>query len=535
MTVAELELRQRVRSRKWLAAIIVWFALIGVFTLLMAKVASLDADSAGPLGLGGWDTEPDCGKGVVVSDDKTSVDGCTLPVDGRVRYDQAPAQPGWQVLSVQVVCSPDKDGVVSCWVAQWWTLDNKVCYDTGTGPACFDDRGKAVESGAPQPDLGFECTNNPDGSAVCSLPPATYDGETMIDPPKTCTVRADRTASCEWVAVDGWTPSSGPLVFGLVVFFVLGLGMLVTPALTASSINGDRNDGTLATLQVTTLSATQIAAGKLVAAWGTMLAFLVAALPWIITAVVIGKFSWLAALGCGVVLMGELAVLCAVGLGWSALVNRTSGSNLLSYLTVMTLSTLTVVFMALLVPLTEQSDTVEVWRLPKDVQTRWDAEMDAYWRDPENSTPPAAPFDQCTWFTETRKEVHPEKVWWMLAANPFIMVADAAPEPKIARTQPRMYEAWGQDPMFLTRTSVAWTATAPPAQVDECYNGYYGYLSGHGPGSATSPVKPQEPADVRVWPWSLSVNLLLGGLFFAIAVWRLKVPYSKLPKGTRVA
>ena len=524
-TVAGLEMRQRVRSKRWIVAIIAWFVLIGAFTLLMAKVSTIDASSGG---FGGWNDEPWCSnKAVLEAPDGTFVRGCILPVEGRVVY-SSPEYPGGRAWNATVVCATDKDGVVGCWVAEWWMMDGTTCYDTGTGPVCYTERGAPAERALPRPDLGFECTNSADGSTVCSLPGGYYGGTEMMDPPKSCTVRPDRTASCEWVPVDGWTPSAGPLVFGFVVFFVLGLGLLVTPALTAGSINGDRNDGTLATLQVTTLSATQIALGKLVAAWATMAAFLVAALPWIIVSMVVGQISVLNALVCAAVLMGLLAVMCAVGLGWSALVNRTSGSNLLSYTTVVTLSLLTVVFMALLFPLTMRSTEVEVWRLPQDVERRWDAEMEAYWNNPDGATPPAAPFDQCTWFTDRWEEPHTDTTWWLLAANPFVAVADASPYPKVAKTHPQMYSMWGQDPMFEVRNAVAMVATPPATQVDGCYNSY-------GPQPENSPVEPERLADVRVWPWSLGANLLLGVAFFAIAVRRLKVPYNKLPKGTRVA
>jgi hypothetical protein len=55
------------------------------------------------------------------------------------------------------------------------------------------------------------------------------------------------------------------------MLFVLGLALLVVPSLAAQSVNGDRERGTLATLQVTRLSAGEITLGKFVAAWGTAL------------------------------------------------------------------------------------------------------------------------------------------------------------------------------------------------------------------------------------------------------------------------
>src|SRR4051794_21315760 len=82
--------------------------------------------------------------------------------------------------------------------------------------------------------------------------------------------------------------SNGPPLFAVVSFLVLGLGLLVTPTLTSTGINGDRNAGTLATLQVTLLSPSEIAAGKLLAAWLAACAFLVASLPFLALALAMG-------------------------------------------------------------------------------------------------------------------------------------------------------------------------------------------------------------------------------------------------------
>ncbi len=77
---------------------------------------------------------------------------------------------------------------------------------------------------------------------------------------------------------------AGRMVFGIVVFLVLSLGALVTPALTSTTVNGDRAAGVLATLQTTLLSPIQLVTGKLAAAWAVALALLVCALPFILWA-----------------------------------------------------------------------------------------------------------------------------------------------------------------------------------------------------------------------------------------------------------
>ena len=64
---------------------------------------------------------------------------------------------------------------------------------------------------------------------------------------------------------------SGESMYDIVIFFVLGLAMLIVPSLTATSVNGDREHGVLATLQTTLLTAWDLALGKLLAAWVTAL------------------------------------------------------------------------------------------------------------------------------------------------------------------------------------------------------------------------------------------------------------------------
>ena len=67
--------------------------------------------------------------------------------------------------------------------------------------------------------------------------------------------------------------------YGVYLFFVLALALLVVPALASTAVNGDRERGTLALLQVTRLRPWEIAVGKLAAAAGTALVFWALTLP----------------------------------------------------------------------------------------------------------------------------------------------------------------------------------------------------------------------------------------------------------------
>ena len=95
---------------------------------------------------------------------------------------------------------------------------------------------------------------------------------------------------------------SGGTTYSTIIYFVLLLGTLVAPALSGNAINGDRDSGTLATTQVTLIGTWQLVLGKFVAAWVTALAFLVAALPFIVFSALMGGLSPLTVLVSALVL-----------------------------------------------------------------------------------------------------------------------------------------------------------------------------------------------------------------------------------------
>ncbi len=316
---------------------------------------------------------------------------------------------------------------------------------------------------------------------------------------RTAGTGADATSPLVPTGPAGPTVPAGPVIFGFVVFFVLFLGLLVAPTLSATSINGDRNAGTLATLQVTLLSAAEIVLGKLVASWVAALAFLGASLPFIVWALAAGGVRVMALVVTVLVLALILAVVCAIGLGFSALTARTSGSAVLTYLTVAGLSAVTLILFGLTVPLVNTQADVTVYGVEG-----WDSEL----------TP------ACSWFTDTRTVVHTERTWWLLALNPFVVVADAAP----ATTSPPSTASF--DPLSAIRTGVRYARTGPETVVDECWT--------RGAGEA-SPVPERRLDSAPVWPWGVGAYLVIGAGSVVVAVRRLRVPQKVLPRGTRVA
>lgn len=125
-----------------------------------------------------------------------------------------------------------------------------------------------------------------------------------------------------------------PVLYDMTVCFVLGIGLIIAPTLSATSINGDRADATLALLQATRLRSQEIVVGKLVAAWSAALAFLAVALPFLLVFTLLGGASWITLVVHLLILVVVLGTVCAIGLGFSAATARTSASAVLTYLVV---------------------------------------------------------------------------------------------------------------------------------------------------------------------------------------------------------
>ena len=360
-------------------------------------------------------------------------------------------------------------------------------------------------------------------------------------------------------AMEPFTPSgsdfgmrSGPLAFGLITCLVLGMGLMMAPAFTATSINGERSAGTLATLQATRLSALDLAAGKLIAAWCTAAVFLVVAAPFIAWSMVLGNISVWQVLVVLLVVMAEVAVVCAIGLGWSAIISRAAGSAAMTYLSVVVLAVFSVLVFGLSIALTQEKTTERVWGLTSDAVAAYAQETEDYYaKNPDGADPPPAPVDECTWFDRQTVDVHYERVWWMLVGNPFVVVADAAPLPPGASADLSRYNSLQYDPLAAVRYGVRKLSLPQAGEVDECAQ-YYSSLPGYtvewddggnaivktagGKVVNTSPVKVRAVnVQTPVWPWGLGFHVLLGAGFFWVAVRRLAIPHRKLSPGTRVA
>jgi ABC-2 type transport system permease protein len=301
-----------------------------------------------------------------------------------------------------------------------------------------------------------------------------------------------------WLALErslGPDEERGTPMFGALMLFVLALALLVVPALTAQSVNGDRERGTLATLQVTLLTPAEIALGKLAAAWGTALVFLGLSLPLVVWCVAAGGVTLdrlLATLGVVALLLG---VVCAIGLALSALLTRSTTSAVLSYLGVFVLTVGTLVAFGLAAALTTETVTRQE-RVPVFDQT-----------------------GRTTIYTTEsyrRTEPRPDRVWWLLAPNPFVILADAAPQLPPQRDPVTGSETAQTDVDVLGGIGLAVREMRLPPDRSE------GTLSaGH-----------RGPA---VWPYGLAADLALGAAAVYLTARRLETPSRRLPRGVRIA
>ncbi|MDR1852868.1 MAG: ABC transporter permease [Propionibacteriaceae bacterium] len=354
-----------------------------------------------------------------------------------------------------------------------------------------------------------------------------------------------------------FTRDAGPTAFSLIMLFVLGMGIVVAPMFTATSINGDRGQNTLAVLQATRLSALEITFGKLLAAIAAATTFLAVALPFIIWTMFIGNVSAWQLLVSFLVLLVEVAVVCAVGLGWSAVFNRTAGSVTFTYLSLLFITVMLPIIMMLCTPFVAQAEKAQYWGMSyedelafKDEVYKWETENPWAYENSDFSKAPVVDPSKFGWHSTDVGIDHTERIWWMLAPNPFMVLADATPHAPAYGVDPDYEE---RDTMSALRSMMY--AVKYPYRYDEDHTSDYynsiGYSVGpDGQGGVVAtrddgsriivdtPVTPlwrRANHSGETWPWALGFYALVGIGFLLLATSRLSIPYHRLAKGTRVA
>ena len=327
----------------------------------------------------------------------------------------------------------------------------------------------------------------------------------------------------------------GTVMYGALMLFVLALALLVTPALSAQSVNGDRERGTLATLQVTRLTAGEIALGKFAAAWGTSLVFLALSLPMVAWTMAEGGVTLVRVLAVTATMAALLGTVCAVALGLSAVLARSTTSSVMSYLAVFGLGAGTLIVFGLATAMT--SDTIERTQRYEE-PLRWESDVrqdeNGEWVDADGDPVPTTVRES----TYTESVTHTERTWWLLAPNPFVVLADAAPVRSsgiVCNGDVCSDPVDDVDVLGTIGREVRDLRRGP--ETPDMPRGFSAY-------QPTDPVQAgqpgSEPDDLPgrpgpVWPWGLGANVLLGVAALYVTTRRLRTPSRNLPRGQRVA
>ncbi|MGH2774984.1 MAG: ABC transporter permease [Actinomycetota bacterium] len=263
----------------------------------------------------------------------------------------------------------------------------------------------------------------------------------------------------------------GPTMFGFLMLFTLSLICLVVPSLSSTSVNSERDRGTLAVLQATMLRPFEIFLAKFASSMLVALAFLAASIPMVLWTMLEGGVGFGRVVMVYVVLVLVCAVLLSVGLATSAWLRRPALSAVMSYAVVFFLTIGTLILFGVAV-ITAPIEVVEY----REGEFGYESEERVIgWR------------------------------WVILAPNPFVVLADAAP---------RSNSRFVPDPLEAVRDSVR--------------------QSRRPPGVPRGFVRPEvEPP--ALWPAGLSIELVIALAAGYFTVSRLRIPAGKLAPGQRVA
>ncbi|MDQ1181888.1 ABC transporter permease [Rhodococcus sp. SORGH_AS_0301] len=313
---------------------------------------------------------------------------------------------------------------------------------------------------------------------------------------------------------DGWARNLYAVVLGVELF----LGVVLAPTLTATSINGDRKDATLSVVQATPISHWQLAVGKLLGSWVSCLALVAVASPYLVWGIVAAPY------GIGTSVLGVIVLCviflcyCGIGLGYSALTARPAGSAVLTQATVFFLVLGLPALFGLLYSTTAEDHEV--------VGAEYTYVDDSFDTVPD-----------CRDVATVRSYEHTERIWWLLAPNPFLILPDVVaaddnpsvrvwtsderpPDPSVARPIAETLSTARTGP-YLTEPTCADTASTyrVSASNRSFYDEQVAFESGKIGDS---------------WYLGLAVNVILGALGLTVAARRLRVPARTLPRGVRI-
>ena len=303
-----------------------------------------------------------------------------------------------------------------------------------------------------------------------------------------------------YLSLQGFQRDLGGAIFALTIFLVMLVTSLVTPALSGSAINGDRDAGTLASTQVTQVTATQLGLGKVIGSWIASLGFLAVCAPFLLGAAMLGGLRLEAVLIAIPVLMVEIGVVSAIGVGLSGLIRKPVLSTVVTYLVVAFFSVGTLIgFGVGSIAFQQQEERPEI---------TWDY---------DERTGGATCVE--TGRTYETTVPRPDRVWFMLAANPYVIMADAIPP---------HFDASGYPDDLFGQIAVGVRSAQEPPHVESCAD--YDEQ-----GSLQDPARDIYERTLPSWFVGLALHLLLaaGAVWGAIAA--VRAPARTLAAGSRIA
>jgi ABC-type transport system involved in multi-copper enzyme maturation permease subunit len=312
-------------------------------------------------------------------------------------------------------------------------------------------------------------------------------------------------------------PGSTSIPLELNLMLVLGLGLLIGTSLAATSVNGDSTEGVLAPLQMTRLTAGDIAVGKLLASWAVSVIALVTLLPFLVYSYFKATWSIGEVLLMVATILFVVLVTTAIGLAWSSIAARSIASVALAHLTVGFLVLGSLVMFGVLTPLVSEGVTVTN-RYPDWSQATVEQQNDPTF------TGEGLP---CAEETFESYITHTDQLAWLLLINPFVVVGETAPMIDIEAFK-RGDVSQGVFQMMHATVADARMGPDPVQDMDYCEDP-------EGGGDQWQERQFQAAGYDRN-PWvglGLYTVTLLGAMWLTIN--RLRVPYRKLRGGTRVA
>lgn len=308
----------------------------------------------------------------------------------------------------------------------------------------------------------------------------------------------------------------GAGIYSTIVVVTLLLVVLVSPTLSGNSVNGDRDAATLAPVQVTLARTSEIILGKVLAAWITGLAFAAVAAPFLVIASFAGGVAPVVAVVSLAVLIVQIGVIAAIGVGLSGILARPLFSVASTYLVVSALVFGTLIAFGLggTAFSSEATTTYRGALYNADGSPQCRDDSNDCWNDPGQLVCGAAE-------TSTYSVPRFDRVWWILAANPFVILADATPAEYDRQGYP--VDLFGQI-----------TAGVRGAQIEPELRVAYDECAG------AMNEQPPTPEQIRAetvpsWFVGLAGQIVLAGALLMWAGSRTRTPARALPPGTRIA